>query len=226
MSRYLVFGATGSIGSEIVEVLRSQGDTVIEANRTLERAGHLSLNRDDWGSEAKNLGPFAGLVWAQGVNSSETVMTASKDNILGAFEANVVFVAETLKQLFEAGALKKPCRAVVLSSIWQQSSRSSKLSYSISKSALSGLVKSIAIDLASSQFSINAVLPGVLETKMTRAQLTSQQLESVQNRTLGGQLVTIRQIANVVSWLLSEQSSGINGQFITVDNGWSVASGI
>ena len=226
MSTYLVFGATGSIGSEIVEVLRSQGDTVIEANRTLERSGHLVLNRDDWASEAKNLGPFSGLVWAQGVNSSETVMSASKDNILGAFEANVVFIAETLKQLVQVGVLEKPCRAVVLSSIWQQSSRSSKLSYSISKSALSGLVKSIAIDLASSQFSINAVLPGVLETKMTRANLTNEQLESVENRTLGGQLVTIKQIANVVSWLLSEQSSGINGQFITVDNGWSVASGI
>jgi enoyl-[acyl-carrier-protein] reductase (NADH) len=38
--------------------------------------------------------------------------------------------------------------------------------------------------------------------------------------------VTTNEIANVVSWLLSQQSSGINGEFITVDNGWSVASGL
>ncbi len=226
MSTYLVFGATGSIGSEIVEVLRSQGNTVIEASRTFDKAGHLALNADDWAGEAKNLGPFDGLVWAQGVNSSETILTATKENILGAFEANVVFIAETLKQLHQVGAIKRPCRAVVLSSIWQQSSRSSKLSYSISKSALSGLVKSIAIDLAESQLSINAVLPGVLDTKMTRANLTPEQIKSVENRTIGGTLVTTQEIANVVSWLLSEQSSGINGQFITVDNGWSVASGL
>lgn len=226
MTSYLVFGATGSIGSEIVEVLRSQGNTVVEANRTLEKTGNVVMTRDDWASVAKNLGPFDGLVWAQGVNSSETVLTATKEDILGAFEANVVFIAETLKQLHQVGAIKRPCRAVVLSSIWQQSSRSSKLSYSISKSALSGLVKSIAIDLADSQLAINAVLPGVLDTKMTRANLTSEQIKSVEHRTLGGSLVTTKEIANVVSWLLSEQSSGINGEFITVDNGWSVASGL
>ena len=226
MSIYLVFGATGSIGSEIVEVLRSQGNTVVEASRTLEKAGHLALSRGDWASEATNLGPFDGLVWAQGVNSSETILTATKEDILGAFEANVVFITETLKQLLRAGATKKPCRAVVLSSIWQESSRSSKLSYSISKSALSGLVKSIAIDLAESQLSINAVLPGVLDTKMTRANLTPEQIKSVEDRTIGGNLATTQEIANIVSWLLSKQSSGINGQFITVDNGWSVSSGL
>lgn len=226
MTNYLVFGATGSIGSEIVEVLRSQGNTVVEANRTLEKSGNVVMTRDDWASVAKHLGPFDGLVWAQGVNSSETVLTATKEDILGAFEANVVFIAETLKQLHQVGAIKRPCRAVVLSSIWQQSSRSSKLSYSISKSALSGLVKSIAIDLADSQLSINAVLPGVLDTKMTRANLTPEQIKSVEHRTLGGSLVTTNEIANVVSWLLSQQSSGINGEFITVDNGWSVASGL
>jgi 3-oxoacyl-[acyl-carrier protein] reductase len=221
-----VFGATGSIGSKIVEVLKSQGNSVVEANRTRAKKGHLVLTSADWAGEAKKLGPFSGVVWAQGVNSSETVMSASKDDILGAFEANVVFIADTLKQLIQEDAIKTPCRAVVISSIWQQSSRSGKLAYSISKSALSGLVKSIAIDLAGSEFSINAVLPGVLDTKMTRANLTHEQLKLVGDRTLGGQLVTTNEIANVVSWLLSEHSSGINGQFITVDNGWSVASGL
>jgi len=226
LTTYLVFGATGSIGSEIVEVLRSQGNTVVEANRTLVNSENVVTSQDGWASVAKNLGPFDGLVWAQGVNSSETIMTATKEDILAAFEANVVFIAETLKQLLQVGATKKPCRAVVLSSIWQQSSRSNKLSYSISKSALSGLVKSIAIDLAESQLSINAVLPGVLDTKMTRANLTPEQIKSVEQRTIGGSLVTTKEIANIVSWLLSKQSSGINGEFITVDNGWSVASGL
>jgi 3-oxoacyl-[acyl-carrier protein] reductase len=209
-----------------VEFLRAQGNVVVEANRTLEKTGQVLLSRPDWASEAKSLGPFAGIVWAQGVNSSETVVSASKEDILGSFEANVFFIADTLKHLVKEGALLKPCRSVVLSSIWQQSSRSNKLSYSISKSALSGLVKSIAIDLASTGFSINAVLPGVLDTKMTRANLTHEQIKTVEDRTIGGELVTTKEIASVVTWLLSEQSSGINGQFITVDNGWSVASGL
>ena len=209
-----------------MEFLRAQGNVVVEANRTLEKTGQVLLSRPDWASEAKSLGPFAGIVWAQGVNSSETVVSASKEDILGSFEANVFFIADTLKHLVKEGALLKPCRSVVLSSIWQQSSRSNKLSYSISKSALSGLVKSIAIDLASTGFSINAVLPGVLDTKMTRANLTHEQIKTVEDRTIGGELVTTKEIASVVTWLLSEQSSGINGQFITVDNGWSVASGL
>ena len=91
-----------------MEFLRAQGNVVVEANRTLEKTGQVLLSRPDWASEAKSLGPFAGVVWAQGVNSSETVVSASKEDILGSFEANVFFIADTLKHLVKEGALLKP----------------------------------------------------------------------------------------------------------------------
>jgi NAD(P)-dependent dehydrogenase (short-subunit alcohol dehydrogenase family) len=92
----------------------------------------------------------------------------------------------------------------------------------VTKSALEGLVKSIAIDCAEEGLAINAVLPGVIDTPMTRTMLDSKQLRAIESSTLGGSLATPSEVAEVTSWLLSQKSSGVNGQFITVDKGWTV----
>jgi NAD(P)-dependent dehydrogenase (short-subunit alcohol dehydrogenase family) len=56
---------------------------------------------------------------------------------------------------------------------------------------------------------------------MTRANLSDEQIEKIENQTPSGKLVSAMELARVIAWLLSEESLGINGQFISVDNGWS-----
>ena len=51
--------------------------------------------------------------------------------------------------------------------------------------------------------------------------LNTFQIETIENQTPSGKLVSANQLARVIAWLLSEDSRGINGQFIGVDNGWS-----
>jgi NAD(P)-dependent dehydrogenase (short-subunit alcohol dehydrogenase family) len=110
---------------------------------------------------------------------------------------------------------------VVVSSVWQNITRKNKFSYSVSKAAIEGLVNSVMADFSITGMRINAVLPGVVDSKMTRENLTSSQISKIESETPNNTLVTAQQLAKVISWLLSGESKGINGQFITVDNGWS-----
>jgi NAD(P)-dependent dehydrogenase (short-subunit alcohol dehydrogenase family) len=138
-------------------------------------------------------------------------------------EANITFVASTLKLLVDKKLLNKPCRSVVLGSVWQNLSRTNKFAYTVSKSAVAGLVGSIASDMADYGLSINAVLPGVVDSPMTRANLSKPSLERIQRESLGRELVSATEVADVVAFLISANSSGINGQSIVVDHGWSKA---
>ena len=226
MNNYLVFGSSGTLGKEIVSTLKRQGSSVVEAARAPDKKEKIDLKSPDWLSDAATLGPFDGVVWAQGANSSDTILTADKSTTLSLMESNVMFIVETIQKLVSIKALNDPCRTVVLSSIWQESSRSSKFSYSVSKSALHGLVQSAAIDLASEGISINAVMPGIIDTPMTRANLTADEIKNAESRSLGGQLATAENVAETVSWLLGKNSRGINGEFIKVDHGWSINSGL
>jgi NAD(P)-dependent dehydrogenase (short-subunit alcohol dehydrogenase family) len=216
-----VFGSTGFLGSEIVSALNSANWAVSK----ISTSGTESINPkvSGWTSELKKNGRLDGIVWAQGSNAKDTVLTSTPESLSGILEANVLFVSRTLKELHEAGLLNNPCRGVVLGSIWQEISRPDKFSYSVSKAALLGLVNSIAIDMASKGFFLNSVLPGVVDSPMTRANLTESSIRNLTEQTPGGQLVSGQEIASVVSFLLSPISKGINGQSIVVDNGWSKA---
>ena len=68
---------------------------------------------------------------------------------------------------------------------------------------------------------MNAVLPGVVDTPMTRSNLSSEQIKKIEHETPAGKLVSAANVAKTVSWLASPESIGVNGQFIRIDNGWS-----
>lgn len=219
MSKALVFGGTGALGSEIVSTLRSNEWKVTVASRS-GKDGYINISKPNWAESIEE--QFDAVVWAQGANFSGGILEASLAEVREAFEANVIFVLETLRLLSDAGALHRPSRGVILSSIWQDYARENKLAYLASKASLSGVIPSLAMDMASSGFAVNAVLPGVIDTPMTRSQLTETQISRVEKGTPGGELANARHVANVVQFLASSSSSGINGQSIIVDNGWSI----
>jgi NAD(P)-dependent dehydrogenase (short-subunit alcohol dehydrogenase family) len=226
VTRALVFGGTGALGSAIVEGLRDSGWTTAVASRSASDGASVNLSDDGWAATAAQDGPFDGIVWAQGVNASGSVLDATDDDYLRLFDANVVFIARTLRDIVAAGALASPARGVVVSSIWQITARSNKVAYVASKAALAGLVPAIALDMAPRRFAINGVLPGVIDTPMTRSQLSQTQLDRVEGETLGGALATPRDVASAVSWLVDPSAAGINGQWIAVDNGWSAVRSV
>lgn len=224
MSRALVFGGTGALGSAIVDELRGAGWTVEVAGRSARDGVTVDLSDEGW---ARSLSaPVDAVVWAQGENTSGTVLDAADEDYARLYDANVIFIPRTLKALVAAGALASPGRGVIVSSVWQITARANKAAYVASKAALAGLVPAMATDLAQHGFAVNGVLPGVIDTPMTRANLTPQQLEGVQSETIGGALATPRDVAAAVAWLADPRAAGINAQWIAVDHGWSAVRSV
>ena len=209
MKRVLLFGASGALGSACSHEFQSRGWDVVEIGRDLERL-----------EECSNI---SAVVWAQGTNFSSSFEDTTQSQWEEMLEANLFFTTKTLRIILNEKILKTDARLVLLSSIWQDFSRSNKSAYTVSKAALGGLVRALSVELGEIGLSVNAVLPGIIDTPMTRSNLSNAQIEKVMNETPSRSLVSTEQIAKVCHFLISEESNGINGQSITVDGGWTVS---
>ncbi len=223
----LVFGAGGALGSAIVSDLENQGFQVATAGSTsITRAFgapvHIQLAYDipSQSESFNSLPELQAVVWAQGLNASDAITSFDPATFQRLWQSNVLFIAASLASLLAAGKLVQGSKLCVISSIWQLESRLAKLSYTVSKAALHGLVKSCAIDLGIRGILINAILPGAVETPMTRSQLSSEQIDAIIGQTALGRLADPQDIAAATTFLVGPSNRFITGQFLTVDGGF------
>jgi 3-oxoacyl-[acyl-carrier protein] reductase len=229
MNRILIFGATGAIGSSIASNFHNQNWKVTAVSRNGSGdfpSGIQSVAYDpfapDHTPQTLNTGaPYSAVCWAQGMNASDNVMNVSLEKNLELYQANCLYILATLKSLLDLSLLEKGSRLCVISSIWQNLARQDKLSYCMSKAALQGFVLSASADLASRGMLVNAILPGALDTPMTRQNVAPAQLEKLSGATFFNKLPALEDVANLAYFLCSPQNTGITGQFIEADLGFS-----
>lgn len=220
----LVFGAGGALGQAICDELANQGYRLFTAGSSAIdiSSQHIPLRYEDPLNDAPfgSLPTLDAVVWAQGLNCSDTVSNFQPSELQRILHGNVLFIAASLQSLLASGKLAAASRLVIVSSIWQLESRPGKFSYTISKAALQGLIKSCALDLGSQGILINAVLPGVVDTPMTRTHLSEAQIHTITSQTALQRLPKPEDIAAAVGFLASAQNRAITGQFLTVDGGF------
>jgi NAD(P)-dependent dehydrogenase (short-subunit alcohol dehydrogenase family) len=204
----MVFGSSGAIGSECARVLADRFN-VFEANRTTEIL--------------QNSYKFSTVVWAQGLNHTSNFLDTTEQDWQNIFEANFDYVRRTVKKLLDYDVVTNPSNFIFIGSIWSELSRSNKSAYISSKSALTGLTRALAVDLGERGIRVNCLLPGVIDNMMSRNNLTSDQIENLSSSTPTNELVNENNIARIVEFLALNNSAGISGQSIVVDNGWSIA---
>ncbi len=222
--KLLLFGATGAIGGEISRRFTDAGWAVIAITRSPGHADAVvwnPLDANDNGSHVMTQGPFDAICWAQGQNCNDSIDSFDLELHRQLYDSNVGYILQSLAQVRRANVLKSGAKLVVISSIWQEIARQNKLSYTVTKAALKGLIHSLAADLAADGILVNAVLPGVLDTPMTRSNLGPDQVSTVESATLFNRLPTLYDVSGAVLALCGPTNSGITGQFIQVDLGYS-----
>lgn len=221
--KLLLLGASGSIGTAIRQKFVAQAWDVVGVTRGMvSESCQISWNPLDKTSALPiELGPFDAVCWAQGRNINDSIYSFNEDAHREIYEANVTYVLTSLNYLLKNNLLTKPARLCVISSIWQEIARQNKLSYCVSKSALKGLILSLANDMGVDGHLVNAILPGALDTPMTHQNLSEMQLDAVMNSTQFGRLTSLQDVANSAYFLCSLENTGVTGQFIKVDLGYS-----
>lgn len=219
----LIFGATGSIGSYIFEQLKKENIHVIgtstNVNKNIEMEDMIvvtSTNVDN----LKYIPNVNIIIWAQGCNFNDNINTFNCENFNSLMDGNVTFILNTLNFLLKENKIQNDAKIVIISSIWEDFTRENKLSYAISKAALSGLVKNLSYDLSSKNILVNNVLPGVIDNEMTRKTLDESQLDYIKNYLHFGRLINLDDVYRLIKFLVVE-NTGITGQSIRVDLGFT-----
>jgi NAD(P)-dependent dehydrogenase (short-subunit alcohol dehydrogenase family) len=226
MPKLLIFGGTGALGTAIAEKFSAEGYEVIYGVRTITDAKvqfQVPLTTGPVPDLLKGQ-LFDAVVFAQGANINDSVITSSVEDLNRLFEANVSFISENTKALLSHNLIKQKGKIVILSSLWEQLTRQDKMAYTVTKAAVGGLVRSMAVDLGNAKgILVNGLLPGIVETPMSRGLLSAKQMENIEAQTPGHKLTVPTDVANATYLLGCEDNTAISGQSLFVDYGFAIA---
>jgi NAD(P)-dependent dehydrogenase (short-subunit alcohol dehydrogenase family) len=222
----LIFGGTGALGTAIAQKFSNEGYEVIYGVRTITD-GKVQFQVPLTTGPVPDLLKgqiFDAVVFAQGANINDSVITSSVEDLNRLFEANVSFISENTKALLSHNLIKQKGKIVILSSLWEQLTRQDKMAYTVTKAAVGGLVRSMAVDLGNAKgILVNGLLPGIVETPMSRGLLSAKQMENIEAQTPGHKLTVPEDVANAAYLLGCEDNTAISGQSLFVDYGFAIA---
>ena len=217
----LIFGSKGSIGNYIFDKFNAENINCIgtTTNDKKIKENIIFVDSDNL-INLEKINNLDIVIWAQGTNNNDNIYNYNDNNFKNIIDGNVTFILNTLNKLLRLNKLNKNCKIVIISSIWEEFTREDKLSYSVSKSALSGLVKNLSFDLGKNNILINNVCPGVIDNEMSRNTLSKEQFEYIKNYTNFKRLINLDDVYRLIKFLVIENTA-VTGQSIKIDLGFT-----
>lgn len=236
----LITGATRGIGKQIAITLanegynvalnyRKQNEELEQVKREIENSNveFLAVQGDvssftDCENIVKQViekfGKIDVLVNNAGVTKDMLLMRMKKEDFEQVIDVNLVGVFNMSKNVISYMLKARSGRIINISSVVGISGNAGQTNYSASKAGIIGFTKSLAKEVASRNILVNSVAPGFIETSMTdilKDEVKDEIAKSIPLNRMG----TSQDVANVVKFLASEDSSYITGQVLQVDGG-------
>lgn len=236
----LITGATRGIGKQIAITLAKQGYNIAlnyrkeneeleNTKKEIEKIGVQILavkgdvaNFEDCENFVKQVierfGQIDVLVNNAGITKDMLLMRMKKEDFEQVIDTNLVGTFNVTKNVVPYMMKARSGRIINISSVVGISGNAGQTNYSASKAGIIGFTKSLAKEIASRNILVNAVAPGFIETNMTDVLKDDVKQEIAKNIPLK-RMGTTQDVANVVKFLTSDDSSYITGQVINVDGG-------
>lgn len=161
------------------------------------------------------------LVNNAGITKDNLLMRMSEEEFSKVIDVNLKGTYIVTKIVSKYMMKKRQGSIINLSSVVGVVGNAGQCNYSASKAGIIGFTKSIAKELASRNIRANAVAPGFIETDMT-AVLGDNLKENIYNQIPLKRMGKAKEVANLVYFLGTEESSYITGQVISVDGGMTM----
>ena len=236
----LITGATRGIGKQIAITLAKQGYNIAlnyrkeneeleNTKKEIEKIGVQILavkgdvaNFEDCENFVKQVierfGQIDVLVNNAGITKDMLLMRMKKEDFEQVIDTNLVGTFNVTKNVVPYMMKARSGRIINISSVVGISGNAGQTNYSASKAGIIGFTKSLAKEIASRNILVNSVAPGFIETNMTDVLKDDVKQEIAKNIPLK-RMGTAHDVANVVKFLASDDSSYITGQVINVDGG-------
>ena len=216
-SCYVAVGYTSSKDSaeEVVgEIVKSGGEaTAVQIDVTSSESIENAFTTIE-----KELNGVDILVNNAGITKDNILPRIKEDDWNDVINTNLTGSFKTSQRAIKHMMKNKWGRIVFISSIVGIVGNQGQANYAASKAGLIGLSKSIAKEMGSRSITSNVVAPGYIDTDMT-AFLTDEQKDNIIEQLSIKRIGKPEDVANIVSFLSSEESEYITGQVIPVDGG-------
>ena len=158
------------------------------------------------------------LVNNAGITKDTLLMRMKKEDFEAVIDVNLVGTFNVTKNVIPYMIKARSGRIINIASVVGIAGNAGQTNYSASKAGIIGFTKSLAKEVASRNILVNAVAPGFIQTQMTDV-LKEDIKEEIAKSIPLGRMGNPQDVANVVKFLASEESSYITGQVINIDGG-------
>lgn len=236
----LITGSSRGIGKQIAIKLAKEGFNIVvnyvnkneEVNKTIEEIKALGVEVLEAQGDVSNFeesekivnlaiekfGAIDVLVNNAGITRDTLIMRMKPEDFTKVINVNLVGTFNITKNVVPYMMKKREGRIINISSVVGISGNAGQCNYAASKAGIIGFTKSLAKELASRNILVNAVAPGFIETNMTDV-LKEDIKENIKKQIPLNRIGKAEDVANVVCFLASEESSYMTGQVINVDGG-------
>jgi NAD(P)-dependent dehydrogenase (short-subunit alcohol dehydrogenase family) len=239
--KILVTGASSGIGRSIAIECSKMGANVVLTARSLERLKETQLMMDNHSQHSVIAADLMeqtsidflvesiteqldGIVQCAGFTNPKPFMFISQKNMCDVMRVNFEAPAILTQRLLKKKKVNKGASIVFISSISgvYVSSVSGAL-YSASKGAINGIVKAMAIELASKSLRVNCVNPGMIDTGIFKnGVITKEQLQEDMEKYPMKRYGNPEEVALAVVYLLSDATKWMTGTNILIDGGYTL----
>ena len=231
----IVTGASGGIGSSIIEKLNKLGVNILATGTKIDKLEKLkskynnikilkfdisqSDKIEEFVENATNeLGGLDGIINNAGITQDNLAIRMSIDEWKKVIDINLTSTFLISKYCIKKMIKNKKGKIVNITSIVGHTGNIGQANYTASKAGIIAMSKSLAIEYAKKNININCISPGFIQTAMTD-KIDEKFKEIILSKIPSARLGSPEDIANAVVFLISNQSDYINGETLHVNGG-------
>jgi NAD(P)-dependent dehydrogenase (short-subunit alcohol dehydrogenase family) len=229
---YVVFGAAGGIGSELVRQLRRGGSNVLACGRNAEKLAELTdvetrvvdATSLDQAEQAvafavDRFGSLTGVVNCAGSILLKPAHLTTEAEWAATIATNLTTAYCTVRAAAKA-MMSTGGGIVLMSSAAARTGLANHEAIAAAKAGVIGLMLSAAASYAGRNIRVNAVAPGLVETPMT-SRITSNEASLKASSAMHalGRIGRPEEVARAIAWLLDPGQSWVTGQILGIDGG-------
>ena len=232
----LVTGASGGIGASIASALHKQGAQVCITGTNQDKLNQINQdasmaynqiicdlsNREDLKNlipnTEKETGPIDILINNAGVTRDQLAMRMQDELWDQVIQTNLYSSFYLSKTVIKGMMRRKYGRIIQISSVVGFTGNAGQANYAASKAGIVGMTKSLALEVASRNITVNCIAPGFIKTPMTNT-LTNDQKDKLLQKIPAKRLGIPEDVAAASVFLASDEASYVNGTTIHVNGG-------